>query len=226
MPTTMGPAGARTVNLGGVANNRSLDITHFERTNPRLPQVIQQHPGLQAFLVKHASNIASGSSPSPTKIIWNAWFHSPASLRQDYNWKDQLIFAFQRSPKNQGTIDFGNQGRYQGLLIGVHRMGDLDVPVRMRGKFEGGSSADGGFETQFMVEAVGNRGDDVEVCFCVGTLDAKGQAVGGWGTLGGYGGRQHDITIGVPDQVPIHEDNGSFSILVPRTGGGFLSKPA
>ena len=30
---------------------------------------------------------------------------------------------------------------------------------------------------------------------------------------------------GKPAQAPIHEDDGSYSVLVPRPGGGFISKP-
>jgi hypothetical protein len=219
-----GPAGARPVQNSPASAGARLDTSHLEKSNPRLPALLQQHAGLRTFLAQHAGNVATSSSANPTKVVWNAWFHSPASLHQNYNWKDQLVFVFQRSKQDTGTVDFGNQGKYQGRLIGVHRMGDLDIPVRVKGGYEGGTAPDGGFETQFNVEAVGDRGDDVEVCFCVGTLDQSGKATGGWGTLGGYGGRQHDITIGVPDQVPIHEDDGSYSVLVPKQGGGFLSK--
>jgi len=209
--------------VGGTA--RGVDLSHLQRTNPQLPALLQQHPGLRAFLEKRAGTTATSSSPNPTAVTWNAWFHSPASLHQSYDWKNQFVFVFQRSRADTGTVDFGREGRYQGRLIGVHRMGDLDVTTRMRGPHEGGTAPDGGFETQFPVEAVGQRGDDVAVCFCVGSLDDRGNPPGGWGTLGGYGGRQHDITIGVPDRVPIHEDDGSYSELVARPGGGFTSRP-
>lgn len=227
MTTVNGPTGTAQVRPTMSARVGGADLSHLMRTNPALPALVQQHPGLRAFLEKHAaSTVTAATATTPTPVTWNGWFHSPASLHQDYNWKDQLIFVFQRSPKDQGTIDLGREGQYRGRLIGVHRMGDLDVPTRIVGGHEGGSSKDGGFEAQFHVEAVGHKGDDVEVCFCVGTLDDKGNPKGGWGTLGGYGGRQHDITIGVKDQVPIHEDNGSYTVLVPRQGGGYISKPS
>lgn len=222
MPVIHGPSGIRSMPTAG----SSFDTSHLERTNPRLPELMKQHPGLRAFLEKHAAAgaVATSASGTASPVTWNAWFHSPASLHQDYNWKDQLIFVFQRGPSEKGRIDFGRQGSYQGRLIGVHRMGDLDVPVRMKNGHEAGSSSDGGFETQFKAEAIGRPGDELEVCFCVGTLDDRGNPTGGWGTLGGYGGRQHDIKIGDPAVVPIHEDDGTYSVLSPKAGGGFTSR--
>ena len=131
---------------------------------------------------------------------------------------------FQRGANDKGKVDFGREGSYQGRLIGVHRMGDLDVPTRTKNGFEGGLSSDGGFEALFPVEAIGKPGEKLEVCFCVGTLDDKGNPSGGWGTLGGYGGRQHDIVIGTPAQVPIHEDDGGSSVLTAKSGGGYTSR--
>jgi hypothetical protein len=224
MTLVNGPGSSAPIRPVVGGTGRAVDLSHLQRTNPRLPALLQQHPGLRAFLEKHGGTTATSSSPNPTPVAWNAWFHSPATLRQDYDWKNQFIFVFQRSRSDTGTIDFGREGRYQGRLIGVHRLGDLDVPVRNRGGREGGTAPDGGFEARFPVEAVGQRGDDVEVCFCVGSLDDKGNPTGGWGTLGGYGGRQHDITIGVADRVPIHEDDHSYSELVPQPGGGYVKR--
>lgn len=222
MPVIQGPTGIRaTPSLGG-----NVDISHLERTNPRLPELMKQHPGLRAFLEKHAAAgaIATSTAGTASPVTWNAWFHSPATLHQSYNWRDQLVFVFQRGPAERGRIDFGRQGAYQGRLIGVQRMGDLDVPVKPRGGLEAGTSSDGGFETQFPALAIGRPGDRLEVCFCVGTLDDHGNPTGGWGTLGGYGGRQHDIQIGQPAVVPIHEDDGTYSVLSPMPGGGFTSR--
>jgi hypothetical protein len=222
MPVVNGPSGVRPSSSG----NTAVDLSHLSKTNPKLPELMKQNPGLRAFLEKHAAtgSIATSSGGTASPVTWNAWFHSPASLHDNYNWKDQLIFVFQRGPHEKGKVDFGRKGSYQGRLIGVHRMGDLDVPVKMKNGHEGGTSSDGGFETQFPVEAIGKPGEKLEVCFCVGSLDDKGNAVGGWGTLGGYGGRQHDIEIGKPAVVPIHEDDGGYSVLTPKAGGGFTSR--
>ncbi len=223
MTTVNGPGGVR---VSGGAQASKVDVSHLQKTNPNLAALMAKHPGLQAFLEKNAAAIAPATAGTATPVTWNAWFHSPASLHQNYDWKDQFIFVFQRSNDDKGsTVDFGREGKYQGRLIGVQRMGDLDVPTKMKGGHEGGTSSDGGFETQFDALAIGRPGAAVEVCFVVGTLDPKGNPTGGWGTLGGYGGRQHDIKIGQRDEVPIHEDNGGFSVLEKKPGGGFTSKP-
>jgi len=224
MPTPV----TRVSPVGSVnaASTAGVELSHLIKTNPKLPALMAQFPGLKAFLTSHTATgaIAAASSGTASPVAWSAWFHSPASLHQDYNWQDQFIFIFQRGPKERGTIDFGSEGSYQGRLIGVHRMGDLDVPNHKVGQFAGGTSNDYGFETLMPVEAIGRPGDKLEVCFCVGSLDAKGNPVGGWGTLGGYGGRQHDIVVGTPAQAPIHEDGGGYTVLTPKPGGGFVSK--
>ena len=213
----------------------SVDLSHLSRSNPRLPELMKQMPGLRAFLEKHAAtgSIATSHAGTASPVAWSAWFHSPASLHQNYAWQDQLVFVFQRGAASglgaagagdKGKVDFANKGSYQGRLIGVHRMGDLDVPTRTKGGFEGGSSSDGGFEALFDVEAIGKPGEKLEVCFCVGTLDDKGNPTGGWGTLGGYGGRQHDIEIGKPAQAPIHDDDGGYTVLTPKADGGYTTK--
>jgi len=223
MTTVNGPGG---VSGAAVPRAGGPDLSHLSKTNPNLVALMAKYPGLAAFMDKNAAAIAPAKAGTATPVTWNAWFHSPASLHQTYNWKDQFIFVFQRSADDKATVNFGSQGNYQGRLIGVQRMGDLDVPVKNKGGFEGGSASDGGFEAQFDVEAIGRPGADVEVCFCVGSLDAKGDPVGGWGTLGGYGGRQHDMKIGQRDEVPIHEDDGSFSVLQKKPGGGGYTSQA
>ena len=203
-----------------------VELSHLIKTNPRLPALMQQFPGLKAFLTRHSATgaIASSTAGVASPVQWSGWFHSPASLQQNYNWQDQFVFVFQRGPKEHGTIDFGNQGRYQGRLIAVHRLGDLDVPTRKIGAFTGGISSDTGFEALFPVEAIGKPGARLEVCFCIGSLDAQGNTCGGWGTLGGYSGRQQDIVVGKPINIPIHDDDGTYDQLVPKPGGGYVEK--
>jgi hypothetical protein len=219
---------SRVSPLGAVnaASTTGVELSHLVKTNPKLPALMQKFPGLKAFLARHTSSgaVVSSASGTASPVSWSAWFHSPASLHQDYNWQDQFIFAFQRGPNERAKIDFGSQGSYQGRLIGVHRLGDLDVPTQKVGPFIDGVWGHG-FETVFPVEAIGKPGEKLEVCFCIGSLDANGNPCGGWGTLGGYGGRQHNIVVGTPAQAPIHEDGGGRSVLVPRPGGGFISKP-
>jgi hypothetical protein len=214
------------VGVVNAASTAGVELSHLIKSNPKLPALIAQFPGLKAFLVRHTSSgaIASSATGTASPVKWSAWFHSPASLHQDYNWQDQLIFVFQRGPAERGKIDFGSEGSYQGRLIGVHRLGDLDVFTRKVGGFTGGESTDFGFEALMPVEAIGKPGDKLEVCFCIGSLDDKGNPTGGWGTLGGYGGRQHDIVVGKPAEAPIHEDGGGYTVLIPKPGGGYISK--
>lgn len=223
MSIIQGPGSVRPV---ATSANTSADMAFLVKNNPNLPKLIQQNPGLGKFIDKHIAsgavvNGVGGGQASP--VQWNAWFHSPASLGQDYNWKDQFVFVFQRGPSEKGKVDFGREGSYQGRLLGVYRLGDMDVPQTAKGKLTGGISNDGGFETQFDTNAFGKAGDKVEICFCTGQLDANGAPTGGWGTLGGYEGRQHDVTIGQAAIVPIY-DHGKLQVLEKKPGGGFIEK--
>ncbi len=69
-------------------------------------------PGLRAFLEKHAAtgSIATSHAGTASPVAWSAWFHSPASLHQNYAWQDQLVFVFQRGAGAAGAAGAAEPG--------------------------------------------------------------------------------------------------------------------
>ena len=128
-------------------------------------------------------------------------------------------------------IPIGKEGRQPGKLVGVYRLGDIDMDVDTdkQGR-AGGASNDGGFQFQVQALAVGKPGEKVELFFGTGCLDDAGKPTGGWGMGLGYSGRKHLGTVGTDIEAPIHEDDHqSFTVLRKNTHGegeGVSSKKA
>lgn len=210
------------------AATAAIPMSQLEKSNPAIDKLVQAYPELKAFLARQAARGAiAEATPGTvaTKVTWNLWSHSPASLHSNTPWRDQFVFVYQKNPGDRTSIDFGKEGLEDGKLIGVYRLGDLPINLRRQGGFEGGTAPDGGFETQLQAFACGKPGEKGELWFATGCLDKSGNPSGGWGLGLGYSGRLHRITHGTPVEAPIHEDNhAQYSVLRRQPDGTWRSQ--
>lgn len=216
---TTGPTATNSVALAAAARTVSgVDLAVLQVGNPGIAALVAKHPHLGKFLDRAAAAgaIASAQPGQATSTVtWNIWSHSEQSLGSKLPWKDQFVFVWQKSPGDTSVIDFGKEGREPGKLIGVYRLGDIDMHVDAdKQGLAGGTAPDGGFQFQVKAQGVGKPGEKVEMFFGTGCLDPNGKPSGGWGMGLGYSGRKHLAVIGTDVEAPIHEDDHrSFTVL-------------
>jgi len=215
---------AAVTNTTGAARAGSVDLSVLRVGNPDIGALVAKHPNLGRFL-ENAAAVGAVAKQQPgmttSNVTWNIWSHSEQSLGSKIPWKDQFIFVWQKTPGESTSIDFGKEGRQAGKLIGVYRMGDVDMhaDADKQGR-AGGTSSDGGFQLQVKAVAVGKPGEKIELFFGTGCLDDAGKPTGGWGMGMGYSGRKHLATVGTDVEAPIHEDDHrSFTVLRKDTYG-------
>jgi hypothetical protein len=222
------------VTAPAVAPGGAIDTSVLQVGNPQIGALIAAHPNLKQFLERASAAGAvatQAAGASTSKVTWNIWSHSEQSLGSKSPWQDQFVFVWQKTAGDNSVIDFGKEGRQAGKLVGVYRLGDVDMDVETdkQGR-SGGASKDGGFQFQVKALAVGKPGEKVELFFGTGCLDNAGKPAGGWGMGLGYSGRKHLGTIGTDIEAPIHEDDHqSFTVLRQNAHGeweGVTSKKA
>lgn len=218
MPVTPFNASVSSVSSSTTtARTGGLDTSVLAVGNPEIGALVAAHKNLARFL-DNASAAGAVAKQQPgqatSTLTWNIWSHSEQSLHSKIPWRDQFVFIWQKTPGDSSVIDFGKEGRQPGKLIGVYRLGDIDMHVDAKNGHVGGSSKDGGFQLQVKAQIVGKAGDKVELFFGTGCLDDNGKPTGGWGMGMGYSGRKHLGVVGTDVEAPIHEDDHrSFTTL-------------
>jgi hypothetical protein len=187
-----------------------IDLSYLKKSNPKLDDVLKQNPGVLKFLEKHA---ATGSlmeerpGDVQTQVRFGMWTHSARSGGMREEPFKETIIVWQEDPGSKSDVRFTNWEKYQGRIIGVFRLEQLEeLADAADNRFNGPKrtvSSDNGWEWPDMkVRATGKAGTNLSIKWAIVNIDQNGNVQGG-GFPGGWAGREYDGKHGTNDRLPV-----------------------
>ena len=198
-------------------------IANLQRTNPRLPKLLSDLPGVKLWLDRQvaAGAVSTGAKPgeATSSVRWDVWTHGEGTkAKYGHNLTDKqvlnedVIVVFKIDPQGK-PLDIGGYRSYSGSILAVHRMCDLGRPC---------VAGDGGWLSNMNVEVSGQPGTQADCAWAIISIDQNGRVRGGGyppprpanhangsgaGSAGGeYAGRRWLVKCGAPAYVPIIAD--------------------
>lgn len=192
------------------ASASTLDLSYLKQSNPKLDDVLRDNPGVGKFLEKHATTgslMQARPGDVATTVRFGMWTHSKQSGGMAQEPFKETIIVWQEDPSSKADVRFTSHEQYQGRIIGVFRLDQLEeLADAVDAKHNGPKrtvSNDNGWEWPDMkVRASGKAGAPLAIKWAIVSIDKNGNVEGG-GFPGGWAGREYDGAHGSDDRLPV-----------------------